>query len=380
MDFNLSEEQRSIQGMVRKFVEREILPVIEELDRKEEFPYAIVGKMAELRLFGLGFPEEYDGVGGDSLSYAVAVEELSRGSPGIAINLVLQSLVSSVFYRFASEAQKREWLPPLLRGERLGSFGLTEANAGSDAGATQTTAISRGDDWLINGAKQFITNGGTDLSKVVIVTAATGRKEGEREISNIIVRRGTPGYTVGRKYSKLGWHLSDMRELIFEDCRVPKSNTLGEVGSGFKQFLASLDGGRIGLAAVSLGLAQAAFDEALKYAKTRIQFGQPIAKFQAIQFKLAEMATQVELSRLILYKTAWMKDNGIPFTKEASMAKLFASEASKYCADQALQIHGGYGFMNEYAVSRFWRDVKANEIAEGTSEIQHLVIARQLGC
>lgn len=382
MDFTLNEEQAAIRETCRDFAEQEIKPLAEEMDRTGQFPYEIVRKMGELGLLGLPFPEEYGGAGADFLSYCLAIEEISRGDVSIGITMEAHtSLGASPFYFFGSQQQKEQYLVPLARGEKLWAFGLTEPEAGSDSGGTQTRAVLRDGYWHINGSKAFITNAGTDMTGGVTITAVTGRWPDRRnEITNIIVPQGTPGYIIGNAYSKMGWKASDTRPLTFDDCIIPEGDILGKRGDGFKQFLQILDAGRVAIAALSVGLAQACLDEALAYAKERKQFGQPISKFQAIQFKLADMDTEIELARLMYYKAAWLHMQDKPYTREASMAKLFASETAKRAADQAVQIHGGYGFMDEYPVSRYWRSVKVNEIGEGTSEVQRMLIAKLLGC
>ncbi len=382
MDFTLNEEQAAIRETCRDFAEQEIKPLAEEMDRTGQFPYEIVRKMGELGLLGLPFPEEYGGAGADFLSYCLAIEEISRGDVSIGITMEAHtSLGASPFYFFGSQQQKEQYLVPLARGEKLWAFGLTEPEAGSDSGGTQTRAVLRDGYWHINGSKAFITNAGTDMTGGVTITAVTGRWPDRRnEITNIIVPQGTPGYIIGNAYSKMGWKASDTRPLTFDDCVIPEGDILGKRGDGFKQFMQILDAGRIAIAALSVGLAQACLDEALAYAKERKQFGQPISKFQAIQFKLADMDTEIELARLMYYKAAWLHMQDKPYTREASMAKLFASETAKRAADQAVQIHGGYGFMDEYPVSRYWRSVKVNEIGEGTSEVQRMLIAKLLGC
>lgn len=383
MDFSLSEEHLAIRATCRDFAEQEIKPIAESIDATGEFPTGLIRQMGELGLLGLPFPEEYGGAGADFLSYCLAIEEISRGDASVGITMEAHtSLGAAPFYLFGSQQQKEYYLPPLLRGEQLWSFGLTEPGAGSDSGGTQTRAVVEEDgQWCINGSKIFITNAGTPLSAGVTITAITGtRPDGKHEISNIIIPQGTPGYSIGKPYKKMGWRASDTRPLAFEACRVPVENVLGQRGHGFRQFMQILDAGRVAIAALSVGLAQACLDEALSYARQRQQFGRPISKFQAIQFKLADMATEIELARLMYYKAAWLHMQGKSYTSEAAMAKLFASEVAKRAADQAVQIHGGYGFMDEYPVSRFWRNVKINEIGEGTSEIQRMIIARQLGC
>jgi len=380
MDFTLSAEQQMIRDMCREFAEAEIKPRAEEMDRSAAFPYDLIHKMADLGLLGLPFPEEYGGAGADFLSYCIALEEIGRGDASVGITMEAHtSLGATPFFLYGTEQQKREYLVPLARGERLWAFGLTEPGAGSDSAGTQTHAELRGGAWHINGAKNFITNAGTDMTGGVTITAVTGMQaDGHKEITNLIVPKGTPGYIIGNPYHKMGWRASDTRPLSFEDCRVPEGNVLGRRGDGFRQFMHILDLGRVAIGALSVGLAQAAYDEAHKYAGERQQFGKPIATFQAIQFKLADMAMEIELARLMYYKAAWLHMQGQPFTKEASMAKLFASETAKRAADQAVQIHGGYGFMDEYPVSRFWRNVKVHEIGEGTSEVQRAIIAKHL--
>ncbi len=382
MDFSLNEEQLAIRDTCREFAEQEIKPRAEEMDHTGKFPYDLVREMGQLGLLGLPFPEQYGGAGADFLSYCIAIEEISRGDTSVGITMEAHtSLGASPFYLFGSEEQKQRYLVPLARGEQLWAFGLTEPEAGSDSGGTQTRAVLHDGNWHINGAKAFITNAGTDMTGGVTITAVTGqRSDGRKEITTIIVPKGTPGYIIGQPYKKMGWKASDTRPLTFEDCVVPQENILGQSGDGFKQFMRILDGGRIAIAALSVGLAQACLDEALSYAKERKQFGQSISKFQAIQFKLADMDTEIELARLMYYKAAWLHMQDKPFTREASMAKLFASETAKRAADQAVQIHGGYGFMDEFPVSRYWRSVKINEIGEGTSEVQRMVIAKHLGC
>ena len=380
MDFTLSAEQQMIRDLCREFAENEIKPHAEEMDRSGAFPYDIVKKMGELGLLGLPFPEEYGGAGADFLSYCVALEEIGRGDASVGITMEAHtSLGATPFYLFGTEEQRQKYLAPLARGQQLWAFGLTEPAAGSDSAGTQTRAELRDDMWHINGAKNFITNAGTDMTGGVTITAVTGKQpDGHKEITNIIVPKGTPGYIIGNPYHKMGWRASDTRPLSFEDCQVPAENILGARGDGFRQFMRILDSGRVAIAALSVGLAQAALDESLKYAHERQQFGKPIAAFQAIEFKLADMAMEIELSRLMYYKAAWLHMQGQPYTKEASMAKLYASETAKRCADQAVQIHGGYGFMDEYPVSRFWRNVKVHEIGEGTSEVQRLLIYKNL--
>jgi alkylation response protein AidB-like acyl-CoA dehydrogenase len=380
MDFDLSADHELIRRTVRDFAEGEVAPVAEELDRTKAFPYGIVAKLGELGLMGIPFPQEYGGGGGDTLAYALAVEELTRVDSSVAITLCAHtSLGTQPVYLFGSEEQKREWLPRLCSGERLGAFGLTEPEAGSDAGNTRTRARLQDGEWVIDGAKQFITNAGTDISGIVCITAVTGERDGEREISNIIVPNGTPGYEQGEPYRKMGWNASDTRPLTFSECHVPEANLLGPRGAGFKQFLHILDIGRIGVAAMGVGLAQGALDEALKYAKERRAFGKPISKFQAIQAKLADMSAEIEAARLLVHKAALEKDAGRNFTLTAAQAKLKTGRLAVRCTEEAVQIHGGYGYIEEYPVCRFYRDAKILTIGEGTDEVQQMVIARALG-
>jgi short/branched chain acyl-CoA dehydrogenase len=376
VDFDLSPDHELIRRTVRDFAEGEVAPVAEQLDRTKSFPYEIVRQLGALNLMGIPFPEEYGGGGGDTLAYALAVEELTRVDSSVAITLCAHtSLGTQPIYLFGSESQKREWLPRLCSGERLGAFGLTEPEAGSDAGNVRTRATLQDGEWTVNGAKQFITNAGTDISGVVCITARTG----DQEISNLIVPNGTPGYEQGEQYRKMGWNASDTRPLTFSDCAVPEENLLGPRGQGFKQFLHILDIGRIGVAAMGVGLAQGALDEALKYAKERKAFGKSISKFQAIQSKLADMSTEIEAGRLLVYKAALEKDAGRNFTLTAAQAKLKTGRLAVRCAEEAVQIHGGYGFIEEYPVCRFYRDAKILTIGEGTDEVQQMVIARALG-
>jgi short/branched chain acyl-CoA dehydrogenase len=389
MDFDLSPDHELIRRTVREFAVGEVAPVAEELDRTKAFPYAIVQQLGKLNLMGIPFPEEYGGGGGDTLAYAIAVEELTRVDSSVAITLCAHtSLGTQPIYLFGTEEQKREWMPRLCAGETLGAFGLTEPEAGSDAGNTRTRASLRDGEWTIDGAKQFITNAGTDISGVVCITAVTsdassngdaGAAGAPKEISNIIIPNGTPGYEQGEPYRKMGWNASDTRPLSFDECRVPEENLLGPRGAGFKQFLHILDIGRIGVAAMGVGLAQGALDEALKYAKERKAFGKPISKFQAIQSKLADMSTEIEAARLLVYKAALEKDAGRNFTLTAAQAKLKTGRLAVRCSEEAVQIHGGYGFIEEYPVCRFYRDAKILTIGEGTDEIQQMVIARALG-
>jgi short-chain 2-methylacyl-CoA dehydrogenase len=380
MNFDLSDEQRLLRDTVRDFATGEVAPVAEQLDREHAFPYALVAKMGELGLMGIPFPEDYGGGGGDTLTYALAVEELTRIDSSVAITMAAHtSLGTMPIYLFGSTTQREEWLPELTAGRRLAAFGLTEPEAGSDAGNVRTRASLVDGEWTIDGAKQFITNAGTEISGCVTITAATGNRGG-REISNIIVPNGTPGYEPGEPYRKMGWNASDTRPLSFESCRVPEPNLLGPRGAGFKQFLQILDGGRIGVAAMGVGLAQGALDEALAYAKERQAFGQSIAKFQTIQAKLADLATEIEAARLLTYKAALLKDAGAPFTLTAAQAKLKTGRLAVRATEEAVQIHGGYGYIEEYPVCRFYRDAKILTIGEGTDEVQQMVIARHLGC
>jgi short/branched chain acyl-CoA dehydrogenase len=381
MDFRLSDDHRLLRDTVRDFARSEIAPVAEELDRTHSFPYEIVRRLGELDLMGIPFPEEDGGGGGDSLAYALAVEELTRVDSSVAITLCAHtSLGTQPLYLFGSEEQKQRYLPRLCRGEILGAFGLTEPEAGSDAGNTQTRATLEDGEWVINGAKQFITNAGTDISGLVVITAVTGASQDHgKEISNILIEKGTPGYEPGQPYRKMGWNASDTRPLSFTDCRVPEENLVGPRGAGLRQFFHVLDIGRIGVAAMGVGLAQGALDEALAYAKERRAFGQPISKFQTIQAKLANLSVEIEAARLLVHKAAWLKDQGQNFSLTAAQAKLKSGRLAVRAADEAVQIHGGYGYIEEYPVCRFYRDAKVLTIGEGTDEVQELVIARALG-
>ena len=376
MDFDLSPEHELIRETVRSFAQEKVAPVAEELDREHRFPYELVAEMAELGLMGIPIAEEYEGGGGDTLSYAIAIEELTRVDSSVAITVAAHtSLGTMPIFLFGSEEQKREWLPDLASGRRLAAFGLTEPGAGSDAGSTNTTARLEDGRWVIDGAKMFITNAGTDITSCVTITARTG----DDEVSNLIVANGTPGYEISAPMRKLGWRASDTRELSFQGCAVPEGNLLGPRGAGFRQFLEILDGGRISVAAMGVGLAQGAYDLAHRYALEREQFGRPIGSFQAVQFQLADLATEIEAGRALVYRAAWLKDQDRPFALEAAQAKLFTGLLSNRAANVALQIHGGYGFMEESAISRFYRDQKVLEIGEGTNEVQRMVIARHLG-
>ena len=376
MNFDLSPEHELVRDTVRTFAVEKVSPVAEELDRDHRFPYELVAEMAELGLMGIPIPEEYGGGGGDTLSYAIAVEELTRIDSSVAITVAAHtSLGTMPIYLFGSDEQKERWLPDLASGRRLAAFGLTEPDAGSDAGATRTTAELRDGSWIVNGSKMFITNAGTELTWGVTITARTG----EDEISNLVVENGTPGYDISEPLHKVGWKASDTRALTFADCAVPEANLLGPRGKGFTQFLEILDGGRISVAAMGVGLAQGAYDLASAYARERTQFGRPIGSFQAIAFQLADMAVEIEAGRQLVYRAAWLKDQGRPFALEAAMAKLYTGELSHRVASQALQIHGGYGFMDEFPISRLYRDQKILEIGEGTNEVQRMVISRHLG-
>ncbi len=376
MDLDLTHEQELIRDTVRTFARDRVAPAAEELDHEARFPTELVGEMAELGLMGIPIPERYGGAGADTLAYAIAVEELTRVDSSVAITVAAHtSLGTMPIFLFGSDEQKERWLPDLASGRRLAAFGLTEPDAGSDAGATRTTAELRDGAWVVNGSKMFITNAGTELTWGVTITARTG----EDEISNLVVENGTPGYELSPPLHKMGWRSSDTRGLTFMGCRVPEGNLLGPRGKGFHQFLEILDGGRISVAALGLGAAQGAFEMSLRYANEREQFGRPIGTFQAVAFKLADMATEIEAGRQLVYQAAWLKDQGRDFAHTAAMAKLYTGELSRRVCNEAVQSHGGYGFMDEYPVSRFYRDQKVLEIGEGTNEIQRLVIARQLG-
>jgi short/branched chain acyl-CoA dehydrogenase len=381
MDFDLSDDHRLLRDTVREFARSEIAPVAEQLDRDKAFPYEIVRRLGALDLMGIPFPEEYGGAGGSTQDYAMVVEELTRVDSSVAITVCAHtSLGTQPIFLFGTEEQKHEWMPKLCSGQMLGAFGLTEPEAGSDAGNTQTRAVMDGDGWVINGSKQFITNSGTDISGVVVITAVTGtRDDGSREISNLLVPHGTPGYEPGPQYRKMGWHASDTRPLAFSDCRVPAENLVGVRGQGLKQFLQVLDIGRIGVAAMGVGLAQGALDEALAYAKERRAFGRAISSFQTIQAKLANLTTEIEACRLLVQKAAWLKDTGANFSLIAAQAKLKSGRLAVRAADEAVQIHGGYGYIEEYPVCRFYRDAKVLTIGEGTDEVLEMIVARALG-
>jgi alkylation response protein AidB-like acyl-CoA dehydrogenase len=382
MDFELNDEQRALQALCRDFAKKEIIPRRDEWNTTGRFPAEVFRKMAELGLMGLLVPEEYGGAGVGAVAFVAAMEEIGRADQSVAATWNAHLTIGSLpLLYFGSEEQKRRWLVPLARGERLGAFGLTEPEAGSDARGIRTTATWDGEGWVIAGTKMFTSNAGTDMSLGVILLAVSGTGSGgSKEYSAFMVPRGTPGFRLGRNIPKIGWHAVDTRELIFEGCRVPADHMIGERGIGLRQFMQALAIGRISIAALSLGLAQACLEVSLEYAKQRKQFGRPISQFQAIQFKLADMATAVENARLLTYKAAWLHDRGREFAKEAAMAKLYASDTAMHAALEAVQIHGGYGYTDEYVVSRFFRDAKILQIGEGTNEIQRLVIARLLGC
>ncbi|HEU0194498.1 MAG TPA: acyl-CoA dehydrogenase family protein [Gaiellales bacterium] len=376
LSFDLSDEHTLFRSTVREFAEGSIQPQAEALDREGRFPVELVREAAALGLLGIPIPAEWGGAGSDTLAYAIAIEELARVDQSFAITVAAHtSLGTMPIHLFGSDEQRTGWLPRLASGEMLGAFGLTEPGAGSDAGATRTRAREEDGEWVIEGTKMFITNAGTELSGLVTITARTG----EDEVSNLVVENGTPGYTQSPQLKKMGWRSSDTRELVFDGCRVPADHLLGPRGNGFRQFLEILDGGRISVAALGLGAAQGAYEMALDYARRREQFGRPIGRFQAVQFKLADMATEIEAARNLVYKAAWLKDAGREFAHTAAMAKLYTGELSRRVCNEALQIHGGYGFMDEYPISRFYRDQKVLEIGEGTNEVQRLVIARGLG-
>ncbi len=373
----LSQKHEEFRQKIREFAEAEIEPKASSLDEKAEFSFDTVRKLGEMGILGMVAPKEYGGTGHDTVSYSIAVEEISRvcGSTGITV-AAHNSLGVYPIYLFGNEEQKRKYIPPLARGEKLGSFGLTEPGAGSDAAGTKTTAVLDGDSYVVNGTKTFITN--ASVGETFVITAVTDKTKRYKGISSFIVEKGMKGFTIGKKENKMGLRGSDTATLIFEDLQIPKENLLGKEGEGFKQFMITLDGGRISIGAMALGIAQGAFDKALKYAKEREQFGQPIANFQAIQWKLADMATQLEAARHMIYHSSELKDKGERFIKESAMAKLYASEVGTFVTYQAIQIFGGYGYMSEYPVERYLRDIKLCEIGEGTSEIQRIVIAREL--
>lgn len=379
MNFDLTQEHQMIKKAVKEFADKVVAPGAIERDRTKQFPTEIFKQLSDMGMMGLPFDEKYGGAGADTTSFAIVTEELSRAcaSTGITYSAHI-SLGGAPLNLFGTEEQKEKYLTPICTGESFGAFGLTEPNAGSDAGGTETRAVEDGDDWVINGSKVYITN--ASHAKHLAITAITGMNDGKKEISAIIVPTDAEGFTIIDNYDKMGLNASNTTELVLENVRVPKENLLGKRGEGFRQFLVTLDGGRIGIAAMAVGIAQAAFNKALNYSKERKQFGKTLSEFQITQFKLADMAMKIELARNMVYKAAWLKDQGRPFTKEASMAKLYASEMAMEVADEAIQIHGGYGYMKEYEVERYMRDAKLLEIGEGTSEVQRMVIARQIGC
>lgn len=379
MNFDLTAEQQMIKATIRQFADEEVAPGAIDRDKTKEFPEAIFKKLSEMGMMGLPFPEQYGGSGADTISFAIVTEELSRAcaSTGITYSAHI-SLGGAPLHLFGSEEQKEQYLTPICKGDSFGSFGLTEPNAGSDAGGTQTTAVEDGDDFIISGSKVFITN--ASYAKYLALTAITGMNDDQKEISAIIVPTDAQGFTIIDKYEKMGLNASNTTELVLDNVRVPKKNLLGRRGEGFKQFLVTLDGGRIGIGAMAVGIAQAAFDRALAYSKERKQFGKTLSEFQVTQFKLADMAMKIELARNMVYKASWLKDQGRPFSKEAAMCKLYASKVAMEVSDEAIQIHGGYGYMKEYEVERYMRDAKLLEIGEGTSEVQRMVIARLIGC
>ena len=380
MDFDLATEQRDFIATVRDFVDQEIAPNAERWDAEAELPMDAVKQMASLGLFGLPFPEEYGGSGADFLTLCLAIEEIARVDSSLAITLeAAVGLGAMPVYRFGTEEQRQRWLPPLARGDSLAGFGLTEPGGGSDAGSAKTTARLDDGEWVINGSKSFITNSGTPITSFVTITAITGEENGRKETSAIIVPSGTPGFEVAKPYRKMGWHHSDTHELAFNDCRVPEENLLGERGEGYRNFLSILDDGRIAIAALAVGLAQGCLDESIKYSQERNAFGRPIGSFQALQFKIADMATKIELARTAYYKAAWLKEQGRSYKKAAAVAKLYASEIAVECAREAVQIHGGYGYIEEFPVCRHFRDSKSLERGEGTSEVMRILIARELG-
>lgn len=379
MDFALSEEQVMIRDMCREFTREVIAPRAEELEKTGDYPYDIVDRMGELGMMGIPFPEEHGGGGGDWVSMGLCIEEISRGDAGLGVMLDATSMCAHEIEMFGTEEQKRRWLPPLVSGKEISGFALTEPDAGSDAASISCTATLDGDQWVINGTKQFVTNIGLDNASIAIVAAVTGKdSQGKGIIDTFIVPKGTPGFTVGRSYDKIGLHSCSTHELVFEDCRLPRDYLLGEPGRGLAQHLAALQTGRISIAACSVGLAQACLDASLAYARERIQFGRPIIEFQGVSFKLADMAVAVELARLMYLKSAWLKDKNLPYAFEASAAKLYASEMAEKVASDAVQIHGGYGYMSDYAVARYYKQAKVMQIIEGTSEVQRIVITGNL--
>ena len=380
MDFDLKEEHKMIRDMTRDFAQEVIRPRSEEIERTGEYPYDIMDQMAELGMMGIPFPEEYGGSGGDWVGMHVCIEEISRGDMTLGALLdVTTSIVAQELYVFGTEEQKRQWLIPIAKGKEIGAFGLTEPNAGSDAASLRTKAVLDNNEWILNGTKQFITNIGLDNASIILAAAVTGKKKGGQNIiSAFIVPKTAPGFHLGKRYDKIAWHGSATHEVIFEDCRIPKENLLGDPQRGFAQHLEVLQTGRISIAAIAVGMAQACLDESVRYAKERVQFGKPIFHFQAVQFKLADMAVAIELARNQYLKAAWLKDQGRNHTFEAIAAKLFASEMAEKVASDAVQIHGGYGYMSEYPVSRIYKSAKVLQIVEGTSEVQRMIIGRIL--
>lgn len=377
----ITEQHEMVRNSVRDFAETVIKPVARELDKQEKFSLELTQQMAEMGLCGMTVSEEFGGQGMDYLSYIIAVEELSRIDGSQAATIAAHnSLGTGPLYNFGTQEQKEKYLPDLCSGKALWAFGLTEPNAGSDSRGTKTTARLENGEWIINGSKIFITNGATEITSGATVQVVSGEKDGEKEFSTIIVERNTPGFDATEMHDKFCWRASNTSQLFFDNCKVPETNLVGKRGEGSKIMLKTLDGGRLSIAAMGLGLAQGAFEMALKYAKEREQFGNPLTKFQAIAFKLADMATKIELARNLLYKACWLKDNDKPFGKEAAMAKLYCSEIAKEVSDEAVQIHGGYGLMGEYEIERFYRDQRILQIGEGTSEIQRIVISRHIGC
>ena len=377
LSFALTEEQEQFRRVVKQFADTVVAPVADEVNADKTFPVDIIRQMGEMGLFGIPFPEEYGGMGADLLTLCLAIEELGRVDQSVGITLeAAVGLGATPLAEYGTDEQKQRWLPELCRGEKLGGFGLTEPGGGSDVyGATRTKAVQNGDDWVINGSKVFITNAGTELTSIVTVTAFSG----DHEMTSIIVPVDTPGFTAAPPYRKVGWHASDTRELVFEDCRVPVANTLGERGAGMRQFLATLDDGRIAIAALAVGLIQGCVDECVRYANEREAFGKPIGKQQAVAFKIADMEVAAQTARLAYYHAAWKKQQGLAYKREASAAKLYSSEQAVTAAREACQVFGGYGFMTEYRVARFYQDAKILEIGEGTSEVQRILIARDLG-
>jgi short/branched chain acyl-CoA dehydrogenase len=379
VDFDLTDEQRSFQTLVREFAEEVVAPAAAGYDEREEFPLDVVKRMGELGLFGIPFPEEYGGQGGDLVTFCLCLEEIARWDSSVAITLeAAVGLAANPIYRFGTEEQKRRWLEPMARGEALGAFALTEPGGGSDARAIRTTARLDGDDWVIDGTKAFITNSGTAITSAILV-AAVDAGIGDGAVSTIVVPSGTPGLTVGGAYRKIGWRASDTHELSFDRCRVPADHLLGERGRGYAQFLETLADGRVAIGALAVGLARGCLEESVVYAGQRQAFGKPIGAFEALQFKIADMKVGVETARLAVLNAAWLRDRGKPFATEASVAKLYASEVATTCAREAVQVHGAYGYVEEFPVARFYRDAKVLEIGEGTNEIQRLLIARALG-